>query len=201
MKKKYLVIMFIISSLKILTVGKIICQIQEKYPVTYMIMIDSPEQEQQANVLIKSINTFGRCNSPAPIVIVLADTIRTKGESLKGRIMEIVKLEMNESLRRFPFSDKVYACAQVEKIMENRAEWLVWLNPDALMVAPPIEIMTDKNAWASLRPVHIKNVGLSCTEPVTDYWKIIYQQSKVDTNSVWCVESFVDKNILMSKYK
>jgi len=93
MKKKYLVIIFIISSLYILSVGKIVCQIQEKYPLTYMIMIDSPEQEQQANVLIKSINTFGGCNSMAPIVIVLADTIRTKGESLKGSVMEIVNLD------------------------------------------------------------------------------------------------------------
>ena len=133
------------NSLEILTVGKTICQLQGKYPLTYMIMINSPEQEQQANVLIKSIYTFGGCKSPAPVVIVLADTLRTKGESLKGIVMEIVKLKMNESLRGFPFSDKVFACAQIEKIMENRTEWLVWLNPDALMVAPPLEIMTDRN--------------------------------------------------------
>jgi hypothetical protein len=82
-------------------------------------MIDSPEQQQPSSHVALILLV---CNSPVPVVIVLADTLRTKGESLKGIVMDIVKLKMNESLRGFPFSDKVYACAQVEKIMENLTE-------------------------------------------------------------------------------
>jgi hypothetical protein len=68
------------------------------------------------------------------------------------------------------------------------------------MVAPPIELMADKNSWVSIRPVHIKNIGISCDDPITDYWEKIYQKSKVDTNTVWCVESYVDNKILRPYY-
>ncbi len=169
---------------------------KQKFPLTYMIMISSREEEKQASVLIKSIRKFGGKFSDEPVVIVLSDTIRALGESLKGNAIEIVKLDMNEILRRFPFSDKVYACAQVEKLVEGKTDWLVWLNPDALMIAPPEEIVSDKNACASLRPVHIMNIGSGFTEPLTEYWKKIYLIAGVDSNKIWPVKSYVDSKNL-----
>lgn len=140
-------------------IGKAKNQSKLKYPLMYMIMIASPEEEKLANGFIESIKKFGGSYSTAPVVIVLSDTAKTRSESLKGKVMALVELEMNETLRRFPFSDKVYACAQIEKIVEGKNDWLVWLNPDALMIAPPEEIVSDRNACASLRPVHIINIG------------------------------------------
>jgi hypothetical protein len=164
--------------------------------MTFLIMIDSQMQEKQALTLVKSIRKFGGEYSTSPVIIVLSDTSRTKGITLRNNADIILNLEMDEKLRNFPFSDKVYACALVEKLVTGKSDWLVWLNPDALVVAPPGEIVADQNAWASLRPVHIKNVGIGCTESIPEYWKKIYVQTNIDTNALWLIESFVDNKLL-----
>ncbi len=193
-------IILMINSSGIRAAGKDKDQSALKYPLMYMIMIATPEEEKLANGLIESIKEFGGSYSVEPVVVVLSDTAKTRGESLKGKVMALVELEMNETLRRFPFSDKVYACAQIEKMMESRTDWLVWLNPDALVVAPPSEILAGNDSWVSLRPVHIKNIGIDSSVPLNEFWKKIYRFAAVDTNSLWSVESYVDNKILSPYY-
>lgn len=155
-------------------------------------MINSSEEEKQTGILIESIKNFGGKNNSAPVIVIISDSTKTKGKSLEGKAQEIINLKMDEKFRSFPFSDKVYACAQVEEMMANKTDWLVWLNPDVLVLAPPVEITADKNAWACLRPVHMQNVGSIADAPATDFWKKIYQVTELDTNKIWTVESYVD---------
>jgi hypothetical protein len=169
---------------------------KEKETLIYLVMIDNPEQERQADILIRSIRTFGGVYAASPVFAVVSDPGNLQVNELQGKADTLIMLDMNEELRNFPFSDKVFACAQVEKLVAGKADWLVWLNPDALMVSSPVEILAGKEAWASLRPVHIKNIGIGCTEPVTEYWKKIFVHTGVDTNALWPVESYVDSKML-----
>jgi len=180
-----------------------LCQtsdVKENNALTYLIMINSEEQEHQAEFLISSIRRFGGIYSAMPVIVVNSDPARFTCSSLVNKANLIVNLEMPESLRVFPFADKVYACAQVEKMVAGKTDWLLWINPDGLMVAPPVEIFSDTGAWASLRPVHIQNVGIGQSQAIPEYWKKIYAMTDVDTNSLWLIESFVDNKQLKPYY-
>ncbi len=165
---------------------------QARSPLTVLVMIATPQEEKEACVLISSLRTFGGDYREAPVVIVLSDPSKADGKSLAGKAQEIVPLKMNERFRQFPFADKVYACAQVEAMAAYKTDWLLWLNPDCLIVAPPVEITADRNAWAALRPVHLQNIGISPDVPVTDFWKRIYEVAGLDPAAAWTVESLVD---------
>lgn len=166
---------------------------QTKCPMIYMIMISSRAEESKASLLVKSIRAFGGVYNAASIVIVNANPAVTRGESLAGDALEIVDLQMDARLRSFPFSSKVYACAQVEEMVAHKTRWLVWLNPDALVVAPPAAIVAHDDAWACLRPVHLKNIGDLADAPISDYWQRIYGVAGLDPAKAWSVESYVDK--------
>ncbi len=161
-------------------------------PMTFMVMIASPREEQEAAALVNSLRTFGGRYRLAPVILVLADPAKADGRSLAADVQATVRLQMSDRLRRFPFADKVYACAQVEELVASRTDWLVWLNPDALVLAPPDAIAADPDAWAALRPVHVRNVGAPASAPVPEYWKRIYQAAALDPEDVWPVESLVD---------
>ncbi|HTZ21655.1 MAG TPA: hypothetical protein VMC06_12305 [Opitutaceae bacterium] len=168
-------------------------------PMTFVVMIASPQEEKSAAVLVKSIRAFGGDYSSAPVVLVLADPTAADGRSLAASVQETVVLKMNEKFRTFPFSDKVYACAQVEALVADKTDWLVWLNPDCLVVAPPGAIAADRQAWAALRPVHVqnigntRNVGSPVDAPIPEYWERIYRAAGLDPAQTWTVESLVDQ--------
>jgi hypothetical protein len=157
-----------------------------------MIMINSPYEEQTADILIKSIRAYGGVYSSAPIILVISDSTKVQGKSLMNEVEKIVNLKIDEKLRQFPFTDKVYACAEVEELVADKTNWLVWLNPDILILAPPTAITANNDAWASLRPVHIQNIGCDADAPIPEYWQKIYRAAGLDTNEIWAVNSLVD---------
>lgn len=175
------------------------CSNNVENKITYLIMVASPYQEYQASVLIKSIRDFGGDYGRSPILVILADTTQTRGKHLEGMADKIVVLNMNENLRSFPFSDKVYACAQAEQMLAKTCRWLVWLNPDGLMTSPIKEMFSNGTAWASLRPVHIQNVGNAFSDTISMYWKKIYTAVGIEPEMLWKITSYVD-NIDLKPY-
>ncbi len=161
--------------------------------IIFLIMIASPAQERDANLLVDSIRAFAGSFREVPIYVVTADPARVPGTSLKGKVSRVIPLDMNERYRSFPFADKVYACAQIEQMVEKEADWLVWLNPEMLVLAEPSLVVGPPGAVAVLRPVHIRNVGSAAGERLDNFWTGIYQVAGVDPGNAWTVESFVDR--------
>lgn len=168
--------------------------------VSAMIMIGSPREEKEAAVLIDSLRTFGGEFARMPVVVVLSDPSRADGRTLAEKVQETATLKMDEDLRQFPFADKVYACAQVEALVADKVDWLLWLNPDCLIVAPPSEIAASSEAWAALRPVHLQNIGAPAAGAVPEYWSRIYELVGLDPARAWTVESLVDHRKLRAYF-
>jgi len=169
--------------------------------VIFVIMVASPAQEKDAGLLIDSIRAFGGAYSNAPIYVVSAvpDPV-PPGAKLKEKVTKVIPLQMPESPRSFPFADKVYACAQVEEMVEKEADWLVWLNPEMLVLAEPTLIAGPPTTAAVLRPVHLRNVGSLANEPLDDFWQGVYQAAAADPARAWPVESYVDRRQLRAYY-
>jgi hypothetical protein len=168
--------------------------------VVFLVMIASPAQEKQAGILVDSIRSFAGAYSNSPVYLVVTGTEPTLGESLHGRASKVIRLQMDEKYRSFPFADKVFACAQVEEMVEKEADWLVWLNPESLVLKEPALLAASPSIGALVRPVHIKNVGVGETEKADFFWKTIFAAAATQESSVWAVESSVDRQRLKAYF-
>jgi hypothetical protein len=93
----------------------------------------------------------------------------------------------------------VFACSQAEKIVPPETKSLVWIDPNCLIVQPPLLFELGDLFDAAVRPVHIRNVGLTVTDPLDEYWRGIYSVIGVD-DIQGTVDSFVDNQRLRSYF-
>jgi hypothetical protein len=105
---------------------------------------------------------------------------------------QTLDLEIDQRFRSFPFALKVYACAQVEALVDGKADWLVWFDPRSLVLAPPTALDVPEQIAVSIRPVHYQNVGSAGRHPPDTFWQTVYMAAGVDTNQLWNVQTFVD---------
>lgn len=149
-------------------------------------------QRDHARILIGSIRAFGGELSKCPIWVFEVDPVNVSCSSLEGDDNHIFTLEVPEILRNYYYGDKVFACAQAEMMAKTTVQCLIVLATENLIIRPPMMFDLTDDHDVSVRPVHIKNVGLSVDEPVDDYWRGVYAVVGVD-DVVPTVESFVDQ--------
>ena len=158
----------------------------------FLIMVRTPAQERDAALLIDSLRAHDPGAGKAPIYIALADPAAAPGTQLKAKGAKLIQLAKEASLAKFPFVDKVWACAEAEALAEKEAELLVWMNAEALVVAPLSELELAETKTAAVRPVHIKNVGLPVGAAPDAFWAGVYQAAGIRAEQAFPVESFVD---------
>jgi hypothetical protein len=83
-------------------------------------------------------------------------------------------LKMQRSF--YLFAEKVCACAQAEALASADVRTVIWVNPECLVVKPPMLLELSLAYDVAFRPVHLKNVGLLSSEPLDAYWARIYAQ-------------------------
>lgn len=162
-------------------------------------LIGSGDQRRAIRLLVQSLRDFGGALAACPILLFeakpgAADPWRGGEAGVK-----VFPLILPEALEGYPLAAKVYACARAEdRVREaGRARSLIWIDPDCLVVNPPVLFDLGEGGPggggfnAALRPVHIRNVGLPAGAPLDGYWQEVYAAVGVrDTAAV--VESFVE---------
>jgi hypothetical protein len=169
--------------------------------LSFIILISSVDEEQQAKILINGIRQFGGKYNNCPVYVLLGDTLKTKGSLLKDRNVNIFPLTKDETLPQFPFSLKIQAMAMAEKLISGKAGTLVWLDPDVLIINQPDELELELGKDVAIRPVFFKNkVGLSPDNPVDKYWELIYKYAGLDIKDIPIVETFIDQEKVRSYF-
>jgi len=160
--------------------------------LVFLTVVTSPQEEHYASILIDSIRDFAGPYRHCEIYVAQSGRERLSCKGLRARGAKIVTLEMNDRLRGYPLADKVYACDQLERAIISESQVLVWMNPECLVLRPPVELTLRPSEAIAARPVHIKNVGSPIAEPANDYWLTVFKALGVDPAGVFAVESFVD---------
>ncbi len=160
--------------------------------LVFLTVVKSAQEEHYASILIDSIRDFSGQYRDCEIYVARSGQERLPCEHLKARGAKIVTLEMDDRLKGYPLADKVYACAQLERMIGNESRALVWMNPECLVLRPPVELTLKPHEAIAVRPVHIRNVGSPIVEPVNDYWLAVFKALGVDPARAFAVESFVD---------
>ena len=122
--------------------------------LVFLIMVVTPAQQREAEILIDSVRSFGGEFRQAPVYVVLSNPSSAPCRNLQTKGVQLLALEMNEAHRPYPFADKVYACSQMERLLAQKTETIVWLNPDVLVLNPISEAALKPNHGAAVRPLH-----------------------------------------------
>lgn len=158
----------------------------------FMFRVATPAQEKEAGLLLDSIRDFGGPFRSAPFYAVLVNPAQASGSTLTNRGARLVESDMDTKHRSFPFADKVYACAQIETLVEKEADWLVYFDTEAVVLNPPLSLFGPSGAGVLIRPVHYQNVGVLTNRPLDPFWQTIYAEAGATTNLSCPVQSFVD---------
>ena len=161
--------------------------------LVFVMLVTSPAEEKQANILISSIRDFGGIYADSPVYLFMSDTLNAPCRSIKSPDVKLIPLDVSDKLPPYPFLDKVLACAKAEELLQGKSDIIVWMDVDALVVNEPAEFCLGKNKKIAIRPVNLRNnVGLIAGEPADLYWQKIYDCTKMRVNKVPLVETLVD---------
>ncbi len=162
-------------------------------------MVTEPAEIGAARQLIESLRSFGGEMRACPVrVFAPLDLVET-AEPLATPNVEIIPLDVPAHLERYPFGSKVLACARAEQNCPPGTQTLVWIDPNFLILQPPLLYALGEEFDAALRPVHIRNVGLTVDQPLDAFWRGVYAAAGVE-NLPFQVESFVDRHALRAYF-
>jgi len=165
----------------------------------FITKVRTPAGKAAARLLIESIQTFGGEMSGCPIWVFATDPQHESCRDLANSQVQVLPLPVPETVKHYPYGDKVLACARAEALMPAGVQSLVWLDLNCLVVQPPTLFDLGAEFDAALRPVHIRNVGLPLSEPPDVFWKRIYAAIGVD-DVRGTVNSFIDDQCLRSYF-
>lgn len=89
------------------------------------------------------------------------------------------------------FSVKVSACQLAEEEAQLAGKTLIWIDPCCLILRQPSEFLIKSPHKAAFRPVHITNVGQLVHEPLSEYWRKIYEATGNHLPD-FSIKSFID---------
>ena len=165
----------------------------------FLTTVRSAKGKASARILIDSIRAFGGALRDAPVWVFEANAQKAPCNDLVGDGVQVIPLNVPETVRDYIFGDKVCACAQAEAMATAETQALVWIDPTCVVVNPPLLFDLGAAFDAAVRPVHIRNVGLLTTDPLDVFWQKIY--ATVGVNDIAStVESFVDGKILRAYF-
>jgi len=177
--------------------AKMTSRIPNKQTV-FITVVRTPYGRQRAGWLIDSLRTFGGQLGHNPVWLFEADP-RAECSRLAQDGLSIFPLQVPEAIKSALFSEKVFASAQAEAMAGSEVGSLVWIDPNCLVVNPPLLYELDAHCDAAFRPVHIQNVGLRMDEPQDAFWGGIYAAVGL-TDLTATVQSFVDQQTLRAYY-
>jgi hypothetical protein len=165
----------------------------------FLTKVCSSAGKAAAQLLIDSIQTFGGEMRDYPIWVFATDPQAESCRDLACPQVEVFLSPVPETLKHYPFGDKVFACARAEAQVPASIQSLIWLDLECLIIQPPVLFALENEFDAALRPVHIRNVGLSPTEPLNAFWKGIYDALGIQEVQR-TIESFVDHQCLRAYF-
>jgi hypothetical protein len=152
----------------------------------------SNQELKQTQLLVKSLRAFGGVMQSCPVWIFVPGDDATARRYFDDLHIQILPLEIPESVKDYWFARKVCACTQAECKASPVIKSLIWVSYDCLIIQPPELLQLDIEMDAAFRPVHETNIGLPVSISPDDYWKGIYQVVNLEEHHI-IVETFVDR--------
>lgn len=161
--------------------------------IGFVTLVSSESTAADAALLVRSLRAAGSEFQDAPVWILHPGSTKLSDSDFNGGDIYPTRFEIALCLQGVPFGAKVSACARAEQMLSGELESLVWINPRALIIQPPLAFHLDRAHSAALRPVHIRNIGSPIDKPPDDFWEAIYLHLGTRAPNQF-VESYVDSH-------
>ncbi len=171
----------------------------------FVTLVRSSRERANARVLTDSIRAFAGDLRHCPIWVFATKGAIESCVGLESEDIDVFPLELSDTVGHYPYSDKVHACAQAERMADQAVRSLIWMAPECLVINPPILLrLGDPStvggmADVAVRPVHITNVGIPPGEPLDPFWKGACEAVGIEDVET-TVETFVDAKRIRAYY-
>jgi len=164
-----------------------------KIPYAFATYVSNNEQERAVKALIKSVRELSGKYRNGRIYVVLGDPENFPCNSLKKENVELIRLEMDKSFIDYPLALKAFAAAQVERIVKNEVETLIWFDPGVIVLNSLDALNLENNYAAALRPVTLSNnISIKPGNKPNDYWLPIYEMCGINYLNLPALRTIVD---------
>ena len=156
--------------------------------------------DPEISLFVKSIRKYAGKFSSNPIWLF----IPTKEDEIPKNIVEKYT-SLNVTLHptiaeeedsKFPFVNTVYSAFKAESLAKTKAKFLAWIGINSLIINEPKHFILDEQKNLGYRPVHHTLIGSVFDEPISDFWKYIYEKCNVSEEQVFSMQTHVDGKIL-----
>lgn len=172
-----------------------------KKEAIWFVPVSSPDQARQVSALADSLRTFGGRWNDIPLVAGLINLGDGSKEFLASKGIESFPIPSPPEGLRFPFLQKVLACAEAERQLQPRTRTLIYSDPQFLVLRPPQDLILQPGKGVALRPVHLANtVGIEAGKPLDAYWEKLFTAAGGRPKAIPVVRSFVDNLDLHAYY-
>ena len=158
----------------------------------------SPDNE--VLMLFESLRTFGGELSDSPSIVLVSEAAGPLSDEVKERFqalnVRLLPFALDEEARQFPFASLAYASAQAEEHAKGKAELLVWMNSNTLVINSPTDFLLSQGTNFAYRPVHHTKIGPVYEKPLDSFWAQIYQHCGVEDGRAFPMETCVRDNTL-----
>jgi len=162
-------------------------------------LVASPASFRKIRVLLDSLKDFGGELFRAPLFVVYPDSLEGTAENarlLKSPDVHMTPFRISSEEKDFPLAVVAIGAAAAEKAVAGRAENLVWLLEDTLVLKSPLAFVLPASTQYAYRPVHHTKIGSPWKAPPDGFWTAIYRHCGVETDHLFPMDTCVRDNTI-----
>lgn len=165
---------------------------------------ETPRQLDNTALLAESVRTFAGALKDARL-LAYAPAPVLAGESARLRTLDALHVETRTATAprdalAFPFARKVFAAAQAETELKDRAEVLAWMDDDTIVLEEPREFLLASGVSLAFRPVTHQRIGSLYDEPADAFWTRVYDKLSVPAAAIFPVVTPADNRKLRAYF-
>jgi hypothetical protein len=166
----------------------------------FAVFAENAEQLYHTLILAESIRTFAGKYAGDPIWIYLPESLLDMGEGVLEKLssldVEIKRSHTPPEALAFYYAAKVFAAAKAEAAAEGKAEFLVWMDEDTIVLREPADFNLERGMTFGYRPVMHRLIGSLYSEPPDDFWSSLYDKLSVPESSIFPMVTPADQKTI-----
>ncbi len=190
----WVLFLFILLSFSLFSTWE--CSSSGESDLVFACMVIPEQNEVESLIWARSIREYGGNYSSNPIWVFVPNTVETlstgKREELNELGVQLFPFEIDENILRFPLAGKPFAAAEAERLATGKYKFMAWTDPDNMLLNEPREFILSEGMNLGYRPVHHINVGSIYSQPLDEFWSIIYKDCHVPDERVFPMQPNVE---------
>jgi hypothetical protein len=167
--------------------------------VVFASLAASATSFRKIRMLLDSLKDFGGEIFGAPLVVPHPDSLDVTVEDaglLKSPDVHMIPFRISSEEMDFPLAVVAVGAAAAEKAVAGKAENLVWLLEDTLIVKSPSAFVLSVSKQYAYRPVHHTKIGSLWQAPPDGFWTAIYRHCQVEPDHLFPMDTCVRDNTI-----